>query len=102
VEGLGRARCEGRRQLRRSLRAQRRIAIETRDSPWLKRTLDQWWSSICSTDTIAIQSKSDGAELIFDTGEGDPQEGRSKSPAWPLRRCACTMPSALGQEVCSA
>src|SRR5580765_4366468 len=80
VKGLGRARCEGRRQLRRSLRAHCRIAIETRDSPWLKRTLDQWWSSICSTDTIAPRSKSDGAELLFDTVEGDPGEGRSPSP----------------------
>ena len=62
------------------LRAQRRIAIETRNSPWLKRTVDQWWSSICSTDTIAIRSKSDGAELLFDTVEGDPGEGRSHPP----------------------
>ena len=42
--------------------------------------MDQWWSSICSTDTIAIRSKSDGAELLFDTVEGDPGGGRSPSP----------------------
>jgi hypothetical protein len=40
--------------------------------------LDQWWSSICSTDTIAIRSKCDGAELLFNTFERDPGERRSR------------------------
>jgi len=40
--------------------------------------LDQWWSSICSTDTIAIRSKCDGGEPLFDTFEGDPGERRSR------------------------
>ena len=44
------------------------------------RTLDRRWSSICSTDTIVLQSKSDGAELLFDTVQGDPREGRSRPP----------------------
>ena len=57
------------------------IAIETRDSPWLERSVDRRWSSIRSTDTIALRSKSDGAELLFDTVEGGSGKGRSRPPS---------------------
>ena len=61
---------EGRRQLRRSLRAQRRIAIETRDSPRLKRALDEWWSSIGSTDTIATEANPMALNFAVGRGQG--------------------------------